>query len=148
MLSLREVKRAAVERYFQTINDQILTFSQDRMVIDAMRQFNKRFHDFRKEDAFSAADMKRMRRELYTYYTGPFSAEYLKQNQGRSPDVQDYFRKLDADGIALQYNYIQANRNPLGAKHLLDHAGDASGYSRLHAKVHPTIRNYLEKFGY
>jgi methyl-accepting chemotaxis protein len=148
LTAVREVKRAAVERYFQTLNDQIITFSEDRMVVNAMRQFKKSFRDFRKENAFSETDMKRMRRELFTYYSGPFSMEYAKQNEGRSPDIEQYFRKLDDDSIAMQYQYIRANINPLGSKHLLDQADDGSSYSKLHAKVHPIIRNFLEKFGY
>ena len=148
LTAVREVKRGAVERYFQTINDQIITFSEDRMVVDAMRQFKTSFRNFRKENGSSPADVERMRRELLTYYTGPFSTEYAKQNQGRSPNVEQYFRKLDDDSIATQYQYIRANTNPLGSKHLLDQADDASSYSKLHAKVHPIIRNFLEKFGY
>jgi len=148
LTAVREVKRAAVERYFQTINDQIVTFSEDHMVVDVMRQFKKSFRDFRKENAFSPTDMERMRRELYTYYTGPFSTAYAKQNEGRLPNIEQYFRKLDDDSIATQYQYIRANINPLGSKHLLDRADDASSYSELHAKVHPIIRNFLEKFGY
>jgi methyl-accepting chemotaxis protein len=148
LTAVREVKRAAVERYFKNIHDQIVTFSEDRMVVDAMRQFKKSFRDFRQENGYSATDVERMRRELFTYYSGPFSTEYAKQNEGRSPNVEQYFSKLDDDSIATQYQYIRANINPLGSKHLLDRADDASSYSQLHAKVHPIIRNYLEKFGY
>jgi methyl-accepting chemotaxis protein len=85
LTAVREVKRAAVERYFKTIHDQIITFSEDRMVVDAMRQFKKSFRDFRKENVFSEADLKRMRRELFTYYTGPFSTEYAKQHRHALP---------------------------------------------------------------
>ena len=148
LTAVREVKRAAVERYFKTINDQIITFSEDRMVVDAMRKFKKDFREFRQENGYAAKDVERMRRELLTYYNGPFSTEYAKQNEGRSPDVAQYFRKLDDDSISLQYQYIRANINPLGSKHLLDQADDASSYSKLHGKIHPIIRNYLEKFGY
>ena len=38
--------------------------------------------------------------------------------------------------------------SPLGSKHLLDRAKDESSYSALHAKYHPPVRSYLEKFGY
>jgi methyl-accepting chemotaxis protein len=148
LTAVREIKRAAVERYFQTINDQIITFSQDQMVVDAMRQFREFFRNFRSENDLSKAELDRMRRELLTYYTGEFSAEYRNQNNGQSPNAEEYFRQLDDDSIALQYNYIRANSHPLGSKHLLDRADDKSGYSELHGKVHPIIRTFLEKFGY
>lgn len=148
LTAVREVKRQAVERYFQTINDQIITFSEDRMVVDAMRQFSRSFKNFRNENHLTYEQVKGMRSELLTYYTGEFSSEYRNQNNGRSPNAERYFRQLGDDAIALQYHYIRANKHPLGAKHLLDRSDDASLYSELHARVHPIIRNFLEKFGY
>jgi len=148
LTAVREVKRAAVERYFQSINHQIITFSQDQMVVDAMRQFREFFRNFRSENDFSKAELERMRHELLTYYTGEFSTEYRNQNDGQSPNAEQYFRQLDDDSIALQYNYIRANSHPLGSKHLLDRADDKSRYSELHAKIHPIVRTFLELFGY
>lgn len=148
LTAVREIKRQAVERYFQTINDQIITFSEDGMVVDAMRQFSRSFKNFRNENNLTNKQVKRMRSELLTYYTEEFSSEYRNQNNGRSPNAEQYFRQLDEDAVALQYHYIQANIHPLGSKHLLDRSNDASRYSELHARVHPIIRNFLEKFGY
>ncbi len=148
LTAVREVKRNAVERYFQTINDQILTFSEDKMVIDAMEQFSEYFKSFKEENGFTKAQLKSMRSALHAYYNNEFSAEYRNQNKGLSPDIEQKFRQLDSDSIALQYSYIRANKHPLGSKHLLDYAKDNSRYSRLHSKIHPIIRNYLEKFDY
>ena len=36
----------------------------------------------------------------------------------------------------------------MGEKHNLDSADDESAYSKLHAKYHPAIRDFLEQFGY
>lgn len=148
LTAVREVKRQAVERYFHTIEDQIITLSEDGMVVEAMRQFSKSFKNFRNENNLTSEQVKRMRGELLTYYTGEFSSEYRNRNDGRSPNAGQYFRQLGDDAIALQYHYIRANKHPLGAKHLLDRSSDASRYSELHARVHPIIRNFLEKFGY
>ena len=148
LTAVREVKKAAVERYFQSIEDQIVTFSEDLMVVDAMEKFRKNYHAFRSENSISKAKLERMRNELLTYYTGEFSEEYRKQNNEKSPAAENYFARLDKDSLALQYYYIRANKNPLGSKHLLDRADDKSNYSKLHAKVHPVIRSFLEKFGY
>ncbi len=148
LTAVREVKRQAVERYFQTINDQIITFSEDRMVVDAMRRFSTAFKNVRDDNHLTGEQAKRMRSELLTYYTGEFSSEYRNQNNGQSPDAERYFRQLDDESIALQYYYIRANRHPLGAKHQLDRSDDASRYSELHARIHPIIRNFLDKFGY
>ncbi|MBF0287255.1 MAG: methyl-accepting chemotaxis protein [SAR324 cluster bacterium] len=147
-VAVREIKRSAIKRYFQTINNQIITFSNDQMIVEAMRDLGTSFRFFRNDNSISPGALQRMKQELLSYYEGEFASEYKKQNEGKSPDLQNYFQQLDQDSVALQYHYIQANKNPLGSKHLLDQAPDPSKYSRLHGQVHPIIREYLEKFGY
>jgi methyl-accepting chemotaxis protein len=148
LTAVREIKREAVARYLGTISAQALTFSEDRMVVDAMRTFSRDFSHFRQENAIAAADLERMKSELYAYYANDFSAEYERLNEGVAPKIDRLFGGLDKDSIALQYRYIAANHHPLGSKQLLDAANDASAYSRLHGQVHPAIASYLEKFGY
>ncbi len=147
LTAVREIKRSAIERYFESIENQIVTFSEDQMVVDAMREFGGEFEKFREENSITSDELEDMRRELKTYYTEDFASEYKNQN-GKLPNVEQYFNMLDDDSIAYQYYHIETNPNPLGSKHLMDRADDASKYSELHSRVHPIIRNYLELFGY
>ncbi len=153
LTAVREIKKSAIKRKLNTIHKQILTFSSDATVVEAMDWFREVIGDFRTEVGIKPEEMDGMRKELRTYYTNDFSAEYRKQNNGKSPNIDKYFQKLDDQTvddipIALQYNYIKANKNPLGSKHLLDKAEDDSSYTEYHEKVHPVFRNYLKKFGY
>jgi len=152
LVAVREIKKVQIEDYFGTIRKQLLTLSNDRMVIDAMREFKPAFRQFRQEamagGTISADTINRYRSQLRTYYAKDFGGEYSKRNLGESPDVGAMLDGLDADSIAMQYQYIKANSNPLGDKHKLDHPGDKSSYSRLHNKYHPHIRDFLDKFGY
>ena len=148
LTAIREIKKAAVERYFQSIEDQILTFSEDQMIVAAMRQLRENFQNFRSENKLDPEQLSELRNKLATYYTGEFSQEYRSQNHGKLPNAEQYLGQLDDDSVALQYYYIRANQNPLGSKHLLDNPHDNSTYSKLHAELHPIIRNYLDKFGY
>ncbi len=146
--AVREIKRQAVERYFQSIRDQIVTFSENEMVVNAMGEFRQSFGRFREENQIEQAAIGQMRDKLATYYTGEFTREYKKINQGTDPNAIQFLNRLDDDSIALQYHFIRANQHPLGSKDNLDTPGDASGYSKTHARVHPVIRDYLRKFGY
>ncbi len=148
LTAVRGIKHSAVEHYFKTIENQILTFSESKMIVDAMQEFSDTFTRFHRENNISPAELKQMRQELFTYYTNEFSQEYQNQNQDESPDAQRFFNQLDDDSIALQYHYIRANKNPLGSKHLLERSNDSSSYSELHARIHPIIKSYLEKFGF
>ena len=148
LTAIRQVKGAAIEHYFQQIEDQIITFSENGMVIQAMRDFRSAFAAYQTETAADAKPIEVMRQELLTYYTEQFTPEYGRQNNGAQPDISMMFDQLDADTIALQYAYIQANPHPLGSKHELDRGEGETQYHHVHGRVHPAIRSYLEKFGY
>ena len=146
--AVNAIKKATITDYFQTISDQVETLSSDLMIVDALREFSAAQPLFRAENNIDAAELNRMREELRSYYNNEFGAEYLNQNDGKDAGVNELLAQLDDNGVALQYAYIQNNSNPLGSKHELDAAADSSTYSQLHAKYHPIIREFLEKFGY
>ncbi|MCA9240865.1 MAG: methyl-accepting chemotaxis protein, partial [Planctomycetales bacterium] len=142
------LKRVQIEDYFNTIRDQILTFSENRMVVGAMREFPSRFRSYREQAGVTQESLANLCSELATYYTGEFSNEYQSQNNGATPPAEGFLKQLDTDSVALQHAYIRANENPLGSKHLLDAADNQTDYGKLHAVVHPVVRDYLDKFGY
>ncbi len=148
MKSMRDVKKGEVERYLQTIKDQVLTLSRDHMMVMAMVHFSHAFDSFQAENLMGPDDISGLRNQLAGYYRNDFSAEYRNQNEGHSPDVDAIVSRLDDDAVALQYHYIQANPNPLGSKDKLDRATDKSQYSQVHGQYHPIVRDYLDKFGY
>ncbi len=148
LVAVTDVKRAGIERYFQSINDQILTFSEDPMVVEAMGDFREHFADYRNATSADASDLKAMRGKLEDYYSQQFGGEYASQNDGKKADTTRFLSMLDEDSIVLQHRYIADNPNPLGSKEVLDAASDGTAYSQLHREVHPAIRSYLQKFGY
>ncbi|MDR4505487.1 MAG: methyl-accepting chemotaxis protein [Candidatus Scalindua sp.] len=148
LVSVRETKKKQIEDYFTTIRKQVHTFSGNKMVVDAMKEFKVAFKEFQKENELTDSQLKEYRSSLKSYYTGDFAAEYRNQNNGKVPQTASYLNQLDDDSIALQYVYIKENHNQLGEKHKLDYADDRSTYSRIHAEYHPVIRDFLEQFGY
>ena len=148
LLSLRDAKKSQVESYLQTMKDQIITLSEDHMIVDAMSQLTRDFRVFVKENNLDSGKVGELRNELATYYTNDFTTEYQRRNDDRSPDVNRVVNQIDDISVALQYHYIKANPNPLGSKENLDRARDDSQYSRSHAYYHPVIRDFLKKFGY
>lgn len=146
--ALRESKKQQVEDYFSTVQKQVITFSANQMVIDAMRDLRSAFQDYPREAGFTEDDLKRMRSELTTFYRNEFGAKYAADNSGRSAEVRDYIDGLDEQSVALQYDYIKRNPHPLGSKHLLDRAPTETRYNAVHAKLQPVLRDYLTQFGY
>ncbi len=148
LVSVRETKKKQIEDYFSTIRKQVRTFSENGMVVDAMKGFKTAFKEVRKQNEITDSKLDEYRTALKTYYTNDFTNEYKQQNNGKEPNAVSCFNQLDADSLALQYYYIKANNNQLGEKHNLDAADEVSSYSKLHAKYHPAIRDFLDQFGY
>ena len=87
LTAIRQIKKNAIESYFNNIRGQVVTFSQDRMIIDAMQEFKSAFKVSRQENNYSTNDLSRMKSELRTYYEDEFAQEFIKQNSGQSVDV-------------------------------------------------------------
>ncbi len=145
--SVRTIKGNQIEEYFNTIHSQIVTFSEDPMVVDAMTQFASAVPLVREQNSVNEEGMDQAKRSLRSYYENDFSSSYEQQTSKR-PDVDSLLSLLDADSTYLQYEYIKANPHPLGSKDLLTAGDNASEYSKVHSKYHEAIRNYQRKFEY
>ena len=146
-VALRDIKIQQIQNAINAKRKQAQTLSQMATMIDAMKEFKSAFPKFREENKITSVDS--MKDRLKSYYDTDFQNEYIKLNSSQTPPgLAEKFEMLDQDSVALQYHYIKKNKHPLGSKDLLDHAGDDSTYSKLHAKYHPGIRNYLKTFGY
>ena len=148
LISIREMKKNQIEAYFQTIHDQTLTFSNDRMIIDAMKAFKEPFENFRNEIQATDQDINSWKSSLAPYYKTDFTNEYVRRNPNQDSSALSYFTQLDNDSIALQYFYIKANPHPLGSKDELSSSKDGTNYSQLHERYHPHIQDFLKKFGF
>ncbi|MEM6688041.1 MAG: methyl-accepting chemotaxis protein [Planctomycetota bacterium] len=148
LVAARDLKKAAITDYFSQIRDQVVTRSDDRMIVDAMRQFTPAFNHVAIElevDKERACDMHRC---LKSYYEDQFDIEFANQNGDTAKDLTTNFKALDGQAIVMQQTYISSNPNPLGSKHLLDKAEASTEYNNLHEKYHPSIRKFLDAFGY
>ncbi len=144
LTAVREIKATQIEDYFSTIRDQVQTFSESQTIQHAMRDLKRSFRDIKSD--LKVKDVESSRAQVHNFYNTKFLPRY-KEGSGSSVSSSEFFPRSD-EAIILQNLYIAQNSNPLGSKHKLDRASDASSYSKHHAEYHPIIRNYLEKFGY
>lgn len=143
LIAVRDTKKIQIEDYFATIRNQVLTFANDKMIIDAVRKM---------KDAFNQVpfglDREQEMSKLKPYYANEFDRVYKDSNSGKSAGTNTLLNQLDTKAIYWQLQYIQNNEHPLGSKHELDRAPEDNTYNRLHGDFHPHIRDYLDKFGY
>lgn len=143
LLSITFARKRNIEYYFDIIRNQIVTFSEDRMVLFATKALRAGFASI--EANVTEETLEMMRRDVHQYYDEEFIPR-LNDNTGWASKASDYY-PTQKKSIVLQYLYLSENPQPTGKKYLLDKADD-SDYSKAHATYHPPIRSYLEKFGY
>ncbi len=150
--SVREIKAAAIKRYFTTIEEQIVNLAETKETIDAMASLKEEFASMASADGFETArDIEKIKVELANYYTGEFQPEYKNRNSSDIDidiDIAPLMDGLSASAIVAQYQYIQNNKHALGEKHLLDKADGQSNYHNLHERYHNGFRHFLESFGF
>ncbi|MBD3873392.1 MAG: PAS domain S-box protein [Acidobacteria bacterium] len=141
LTSVRAGKAHQIEGYFDQIRSQARIFARDRMIIDAMVEF---------DDANRASrDLEvtpEQRDEVAAYYSEEFLPR-LEANSDAQVDPATYMPTDDND-LYLQYHYIVANPNPVGEKDLLDDAGDDSDFTAVHRTIHPILRDLVHEFGF
>lgn len=144
LTSIREIKKRSIEDYFVHIRNQVATFSENIMVINAMKNFKETFHaTIIDENSQTFIDKKNA---LKGYYGKEFIPRLSKKT---SKDEQiGGFMPNDVKTIEFQSKYIESNNFPVGSKQQLDRAEDDNPYNDVHEKYHPVIRDYLDKFGY
>jgi class 3 adenylate cyclase len=141
LTSIRRSKAYQIESYYRTIHNHVMSLSDDRMFIDAMREFRS---------AYQAMNAASVPADLREAVLEDYRTQFYPQLQSLDlapPSVEDYLPQAPA-ALRLQYDYIVKNPYPAGHRRQMDSAGDDSEYSRVHAKYHPAFRKIVEAFGY
>ncbi len=146
LISLRDIRKAQLENYFDTIRNQVLNLSRSAPAVAALRQLPAAAAAYPAEAG--SADTETLRKELNNYYSHDFGREYQRRNPGNGPRSETTAGELDSVAVALQHRFILTNRHPLGEKHNLVDAGDNSTYARLHKRFHPYFLDFQQRFGF
>jgi class 3 adenylate cyclase len=141
LTGVRNSKAFQIEAYYRTIHSHVLTLSEDRMFIDAIREFRSAYRKLN-GTAVPAETLVAVRED----YATQFYPELQKLHLAR-PRVEDYLPFTSA-ALHLQYSFIAKNPFPRERRREMESSGDDSEYSRVHSKYHRSFRRIIEKFGY
>ncbi len=144
LVAIREIKTDQIKSYFHQIEGQIRTFSNDRMVIDAMHDLIGPFALYESQLGDLAGPESS---GLEAYYENQFGTKYKSENSGTEARAANRLTQLKSNSKKLQALYISENSFPLGEKNKLNSASVAS-YDMIHNELHPHFSAYLEEFGY
>jgi len=138
---VRRSKAFQIEAYYRIVRSHVLTLSEDRMFIDAMREFRGAYRTLN-ATPIPAEAIEAVRQDYLTR----FYPEMQKLNIAR-PRFE-YYLPFRSAAIQLQALYIATSPFPPERRREMESAGDNSEYSRIHAKYHRSFRRIIEKFGY
>src|SRR5690242_13260803 len=99
LAGVRRSKASRIETYYRTIQSHVLTLSEDRMFIEAMREFHRAYELLNAQPAPSA-----LRESVLESYRSRFYPQ-MQQAQIARPRVEDYLPVTPA-ALRLQLEYI------------------------------------------
>ncbi|MEE9302526.1 MAG: adenylate/guanylate cyclase domain-containing protein [Thiotrichaceae bacterium] len=140
--TLRAAKTQQVASYFKNIENQVLGFAENRVVIEALNEFRTAFHLANRESLSEGETI-----ELENYYRKEFIPR-LNERIGGKPEVNHFLPKTGAAAY-LQYHYIAVNANKVGEKATLIKAKKDEGYfAQVHERYHESLYGLIKQFGY
>lgn len=146
LTAVREMKSDQIEDYFQLIHDQLITFGEEPLVVNAMRDFKSAYNSIDRELGIGKKELASLYEQNKQYLSDNF-LKTLNSNIEKQARIEDEMTDK-AESVILQNLYIVKNPKETGSKHQLDSASDKSSYTQAHVRHHPLFRDFLEKFGY
>lgn len=140
--AIRAARQFQIEEAFRTVAAQAAALAEDTMVVDGAVALTSSFHQL--ANSVSAQEKAAATSALNAFYARDVAPRL--QKNGVTIDIARHIPVND-DSLVAQARYIADNPQPLGKKHLLDRAG-TTAYDDVHARLHPLLRAYLERFGY
>jgi len=141
LTSVRRAKAYQLESYYRTLHNHVLTLSEDRMFMDAMREFLIAYNKLNAVPVPEQAKKAVVEDYRYIFYRQMQALKIAR------PDFQDYVPVTPA-AFHLQYEYIVKNPFPSDQRRKMQTGSDRSEYSHVHARYHPSFQKIVETYGY
>jgi class 3 adenylate cyclase len=140
LTAITRAKAYQIDSYFRTLRNHVITLSEDRMTIEAFRNFKLAYSEL------DQTPVPAMRQALVEYYVTTYVPR-LRQLMDLRPNADDFLPTTPA-AVYLQNQYIIKNPFPPKDKGSLNAADDDSQYTRVHRIFQPSFRKIVDQFGY
>ena len=144
--AVRDIKKASIERYFATLENQLTTVAKNPNTQMALAQFGEGMERFKDDNQFSEGDLADSKAAIMGYWQNQFAKQYQEQNN-RKLDVDALFNQLSSQAIMMQAALIAQNPEPLGSKNNLKQMPGSSLYAQSYNQYHAWFNEFLQKFG-
>ena len=144
LTAIREIKAEQIEGYFRQIANQLLTFSSEPTIVDAMRELKKGFRSIETELAINESEMDELSSRLRRYYEDVYVPE-LNINLDDPVTFSDVWLQ-DSRAILLQSLYADTLAVEDNVDPAVKFAYRDTSYNRAYQKYDPIIQLSLEEF--
>lgn len=146
LTSLREDHKVQIEDFFDTIEKQVLTLSEDPTVVLAMAEFRDAFQTLRDNLTADNSQLSIDQTALNQYYQQTFKSR-LEETSTQSHNIAELIPQKPVAQY-LQAEFIANNPAPLGQKNQMSTADDSTIYSSVHQVYHRIFRKFSTNFDY
>lgn len=146
LISLREVKRFAVNHYLQQVQDETLSLARNPEVARAVEELAAAFTSYGQQTENPATTKSSS--SLVNFYRTEFLPALNAQDPIVLYEAESLIDRMSGTARALQTAYIARNPLPTGEKDRLAQAPDGTRYDEAHALYHPYFSEFRQRFGF
>ncbi len=144
--AVRDIKKTAIVEYFKGVVRELHAVSENGETVHFMENVSKAYNNFIGQEYLTPKQLLEEKAVVKSYWQNEFGKVFQKENG--SPFDFSNFASLSNKAIALQYQFIAANSQPLGEKNGLLSIPGSSDYANEHTQNHAWFNQYLNEFGF
>ncbi|WP_051145119.1 methyl-accepting chemotaxis protein [Thiomicrorhabdus sp. Kp2] len=126
--SIRDSKKASIQRYFDTVSSQVTTLADTQVILQAMFYLPTQVQGY--QALADNADLTALKEALQKKY----------QTLDLNPD---YASQLDGIALMMQNDYLVNNPNSSSERWKLNKGASKSAYHAIHASMQPVIHKFI-----
>lgn len=148
LTSLRENKSEQVKSYFNQLQKQAVSFSNNTMVVDATIALSEAFTSYPFNPKIrKIKNTSEYQSKLENFYQNQFGQQVEKTNGlADIRGVTSSISSMTKTTLLLQYYYMSNSDAPITGKQELLMANDKSRYSRTHRHYHEQFRHFIDTY--
>nr|WP_172959721.1 methyl-accepting chemotaxis protein [Thiomicrorhabdus aquaedulcis] len=134
--SVRDLKKKTIERYFATIDAQVMTLADTQVVLQAMFYLPTQVKTYASLADKNADQMPSLRQALTDFYQ--------KNHPQVLPVMPNFVEQLSPTTVMMQTDYLIDNPHDLNNRWKLNKANSATAYHAIHASMQPVVRKFIQ----
>jgi len=132
--SIRDSKKASVERYFDHVSSQVVTLADTQVILQAMFYLPAQVNAY--QTLANSTNMDDV--------TSQLQKKYQSLSLAKHTQTDSYANQLDDIALLMQKDYLVGNPNSENERWKLNKGQSKSAYHAIHASMQPVIYKFIQ----